>query len=178
VMEGAFPITSLSEPRLMFLDDKLQALARLLSMSEPHMRGFALFNDSVVAAIIARLAELSTTEPLNDRRLGLTMRQLAQVTEFMLDNIGQPVRLAELASLVGLSASQFGRAFKVSTGTTPHKWHLNARISHAKRLLLDDRRNIVAIALDAGFSEQSHFTRAFRAATGASPSAWRRACVN
>jgi AraC family transcriptional regulator len=178
VMGGAFPTTSLGEPRLMFLDGKLQALARLLATSEPDMRGFALFNDSVVAAIIARLAVLSTTGPLDDRRLGLPARQLAQVTEFMLDNIGQPVRLAELASLVGLSASQFGRAFKVSTGTTPHKWHLDARISHAKRLLLDDRRSIVGIALDAGFSEQSHFTRAFRAATGASPSAWRRTCVN
>ena len=54
VMGGAFPITSLGEPRLMFLDGKLQALARLLSTSEPYMRGFALFNDSVVAAIIAR----------------------------------------------------------------------------------------------------------------------------
>ena len=162
----------------MILDSKLQALARLLATSEPDMRGFVLFNDSVVAAIIARLAELSTTGCLDDRRLGLTSRQLAQVTEFMLDNIGQRVRLAELATLAGLSASQFGRAFKVSTGTTPHKWHLDARIRHAKRLLLDDRCSIVAIALDAGFSEQSHFTRAFRAATGASPSAWRQSRIN
>jgi AraC family transcriptional regulator len=177
-MGGVFPTASLGEPRLMFLDSKLQALARLLATSEPDMRGFVLFNDSVVAAIIARLAELSTTGCLDDRRLGLTARQLAQVTEFMLDNIGQPVRLAELATLAGLSASQFGRAFKVSTGTTPHKWHLDARICHAKRLLLDDRHSIVAIALDAGFSEQSHFTRAFRAATGASPSAWRQSRIN
>jgi AraC family transcriptional regulator len=178
MMGGAFPTTSLDEPRLMFLDNKLQALARLLATSEPDMRGFALFNDSVVAAIIARLAELSTIGPLDDRRLGLTARQLAQVTDFMLDNVGQPVRLAELATLVGLSASQFGRAFKVSTGTTPHKWHLDARIRHAKRLLLDGRRSIVTIALDAGFSEQSHFTRAFRTATGTSPNVWRRTCIN
>jgi AraC family transcriptional regulator len=41
--------------------------------------------------------------------------------------------------------------------------------------LLADRRNSLAeVALDTGFSEQSHFTRAFRAATGVSPGAWRR----
>jgi len=99
-------------------------------------------------------------------------------TEFMLENIGSPIRLAEVASLVGLSASQFGRAFKASTGTTPHKWHLDARLGYAKRLLLDRRHSIVEIALDAGFSEQSHFTRAFRAATGAPPSAWRQSRLN
>jgi AraC family transcriptional regulator len=78
-----------------------------------------------------------------------------------------------LASLTGLSASQFGRAFKVSTGTTPHKWHLAARIEYAKLLLADQSKRLVDIALDAGFSEQSHFTRAFTAANGLSPNAWR-----
>jgi transcriptional regulator GlxA family with amidase domain len=96
----------------------------------------------------------------------------------MFDNMGSPVRLTELASLAGLSTSQFGRAFKASTGTTPHKWHLDARINCAKRLLVERRRSIVEIALDTGFSEQSHFTRAFRAATGASPSAWRKSLLN
>jgi AraC-like DNA-binding protein len=33
---------------------------------------------------------------------------------------------------------------------------------------------LVDIALDTGFSEQSHFTRAFRGATGVSPGEWRR----
>jgi AraC-like DNA-binding protein len=76
--------------------------------------------------------------------------------------------------LAGLSPSQFGRAFKTSTGTTPHLWHLDARIEGAKRLLLDRRNRLVDIALDTGFSEQSHFTRAFNSATGVSPGAWRR----
>jgi AraC-like DNA-binding protein len=66
----------------------------------------------------------------------------------------------------------------VSTGTTPHKWFLDARIECAKLMLADRRRNLVDIALEAGFSEQSHFNRAFRAATGATPNAWRRLHLN
>jgi AraC family transcriptional regulator len=177
-MGDSFPVSPLWEPRLMFFDDRLQALARLLIMSEPDMRGFVLFNDSVVTAIVARLAEISATRIARHRHLGLSPRQLSQVTDFMFDNMGSPVRLTELASLAGLSTSQFGRAFKASTGTTPHKWHLDARINCAKRLLVERRRSIVEIALDTGFSEQSHFTRAFRAATGASPSAWRKSLLN
>jgi AraC-like DNA-binding protein len=41
-------------------------------------------------------------------------------------------------------------------------------------MLTDPHRNLVDIALETGFSEQSHFNRAFRTATGATPNAWRR----
>jgi AraC family transcriptional regulator len=168
-------VAGLAEPRLTFYDENLQVLARLLASSQDDMPDFHLFGDSVVAAIVARLAYLgAASRPASSRRLGLTKRQLTQVTAFMHDNLSRCIRLSELASLAGLSASQFGRAFKVSTGMTPHKWHLAARIDYAKRLLSDRQNSLVDIALDAGFSEQSHFTRAFTAANGVPPAAWRR----
>ena len=154
---------------------RLQVLARLLASSQDDMPSFRLFGDGVVAAIVARISHLcATNPPATSRRQGLTKRQLTQVTEFVHDNLSRSIRLSELASLAGLSASQFGRAFKVSTGTSPHKWHLAARIDYAKHMLMDRERSLVDIALEAGFSEQSHFTRAFTAANGVSPNAWRR----
>ncbi|WP_426440416.1 helix-turn-helix domain-containing protein [Bradyrhizobium genosp. P] len=175
VMGGEFQVARLAEPRLTFFDEKLQVLARLLASSRDDTPGFHLFGDSVVAAIIARLSHLSATgQPVSSRRLGLTKRQLAQVTDLMNENLSRCIRLSELASLAGLSASQFGRAFKVSTGMTPHNWHLFTRIEYAKRLLANREKSLVDIALEAGFSEQSHFTRAFTAAHGTSPNAWRR----
>ena len=175
VMDGEFPVARLAEPRLTFFDKNLQVLARLLASGQDEMSSFHLFGDSIVAAIIARLSYLSAAnQPMRSRRLGLTKRQLTQVTEFMQDNLSRCIRLSELASLAGLSASQFGRAFKVSTGTTPHHWHLAARIEYAKRMLEEREKSLVEIALEAGFSEQSHFTRAFTSANGISPNAWRR----
>jgi AraC-like DNA-binding protein len=175
VMGGEFQVAGLAEPRLTFFDENLQVLARLLALSQDDMPSFHLFGDSVVAAIVARISHLGTTfRPATSRRLGLTKRQLTQVTELMHDNLSRPIRLSELASLAGLSASQFGRAFKVSTGMTPHKWHLAVRIEYAKRMLGDRENSLVDIALEAGFCEQSHFTRAFTSANGISPHAWRR----
>ena len=174
VMGGEFQVAGLAEPRLTFFDENLQVLARLLASSQDELSSFHLFGDSVVAAIIARLSRISITKhPATCRRLGLTRRQLTQVTEFMHNNLSRSIRLSELASLTGLSASQFGRAFKVSTGTTPHKWHLAARIEYTKLMLADRSKRLVDIALEAGFSEQSHFTRAFTAANGLPPNAWR-----
>jgi len=175
VMGGDFPVVELANPRLTFFDENLQTLARLLTASQDDMPSSHLFGESIVAAIVARLSHLSMTKrPAAGRRLGLGRRQLTEVTEFMHDNLSKPIRLSELASLAGVSASQFGRAFKVSTGTTPHRWHLAARIAYAKRMLADRRKKLVDIALEAGFSEQSHFTRAFTRANGVSPNAWRR----
>jgi len=178
VTGGEFPVAQLADPQLVFVDEPLQALARLLATSEEDMAAFLLFGDSLVTAMIGRLSQLNAVKPACDRRLGLTKGQLSRVTDFMRDNVDQPIRLSDLAKLAGLSSSQFGRAFRVSTGTTPHKWFLDARIECAKAMLADRRHNLVDIALETGFSEQSHFNRAFRTATGATPNAWRRVHLN
>jgi AraC-like DNA-binding protein len=175
IMGDEFAPAPLQEPRLVFNDESIQALARLVVSSEDKAEWSSLFGDGLVAAMVARLSHLNNALPIrNHRRLGLSTRQLSEVTDFIRDNLAKPIRLSELASLADLSPSQFGRAFKTSTGTTPHLWHLDARIETAKRLLTDPRNRLAEVALDTGFSEQSHFTRAFRAATGASPGAWRR----
>ena len=137
-------------------------------------RSSTLFADSVVAAMVARVSILGSPSTPARRSLGLTTRRLRAVGDFIQSNLARQIRLSELAGLTGLSSSQFGRAFKTSTGATPHQWHVSARIESAKRMLVDPRLALVDIALDTGFSEQSHFTRAFRAATGVSPGAWRR----
>ena len=178
VTGGEFPVAQLADPQLVFFDEPLQALARLLAASEEEMEAFVLFGDSLVTAMIGRLSQINAVKHASDRRLGLTKSQLSRVTDFMRDNVDQPIRLADLAKLAGLSTSQFGRAFRVSTGTTPHQWFLGARIECAKTMLTDRRRDLVDIALETGFSEQSHFNRAFRAATGATPNTWRRLHLN
>src|SRR5260221_5225788 len=174
IMGEEFTLAPLQEPRLVFNDESLQALARLVVTSEDKGEWSALFGDSLVAAMVARLSNLRPLPARNHRRLGLSAHQLSVVTDYIRNNLAGPIRLSELASLADLSPSQFGRAFKTSTGTAPHLWHLDARIKIAKRMLADRRNSLAEIALDTGLSEQSHFSRAFRAATGVSPGAWRR----
>src|SRR5713101_10107051 len=75
VMGGDFEVARLTEPRLTFFDENLQVLARLLASSQDELSSFQLFGDSVVAAIIARISHLCTTNhPATSRRLGLTKR--------------------------------------------------------------------------------------------------------
>ena len=71
------------------------------------------------------------------------------------------------------SPSYFIKAFKTTTGRTPHRWLQEYRVGKAKGLLLRSL-SIAEIALECGFADQSHFTRVFRNVTGTPPGMWRR----
>jgi AraC family transcriptional regulator len=88
--------------------------------------------------------------------------------------LSEAITLKELASLTGHSQSHFRRAFKVSTGLAPHRWHLEARIAEAQRLLGARELSQAEIALATGFAEQSHFCRVFKSIVGVTPGAWVR----
>jgi AraC family transcriptional regulator len=104
----------------------------------------------------------------------LSPLQQRRVTSRLLDDLAGESSLAELAALCGLSRSYFVRAFKQTTGTSPHHWLLMHRARRAKDLLRGTRMPIAEIAVACGFADQSHLTRVFSKAFGISPGAWRR----
>ena len=109
-----------------------------------------------------------------DARRGLAGWQVRKVTEYMTAHLSERVRVSDLARQVGLSASSFSRAFKVSMSTSPHQWQLNERIVAAQILLREGARSLAEVALTTGFAEQSHFARVFKEKVGVTPGAWQR----
>ncbi len=91
------------------------------------------------------------------------------------EDLAQPVHVAEFARACRLSASQFSRAFRQSVGESPHRWRLGLRIDRAKTLLEGGELPLAEIAIDCGFSDQSHFNRMFAQITGVTPGRWRKA---
>ena len=81
--------------------------------------------------------------------------------------------LTDLASDAGLTPVQLVRAFSRPYGMPPLAWSWNLRVSQARaRIARGD--SISAVAMDLGFSDQSHLTRRFRALFGVPPSQWRK----
>jgi AraC family transcriptional regulator len=105
---------------------------------------------------------------------GLGDSQLAAVRAVMEERLAEPVSLAQLASVAGLSVSQFSRQFKARTGLAPHRFLLGLRVEQASRLLRADRAPIAEIAVRCGFSHQEHLTRVMRAQLDTTPGAVRR----
>ncbi|MFO7597948.1 MAG: AraC family transcriptional regulator [Desulfocurvibacter africanus] len=78
------------------------------------------------------------------------------------------VSLEELAAETGLSRYHLLRVFKAATGMSPYAYHLQLRVEHARRLLLNGLPFVQA-ASEAGFSDQSHFSNTFRHFFGMTP---------
>ena len=84
------------------------------------------------------------------------------------------ILIRELARLLGLSPSQFCRAFKCTFGVPPRDYMLRRRIEVAQALMLTTPAPLSAIALRCGMCDQPHFTRSFHRIVGETPYAWRR----
>jgi AraC-like DNA-binding protein len=113
--------------------------------------------------------------PVTQRTFGgLTPSQERRAKELLIDSISGDLPLSDLARECGLSLTSFSRAFRKSVGVPPHRWVIQQRIELAKTLLRGDPMSLAEVALECGFSDQSHFTRFFTAAVGASPGFWRQ----
>jgi AraC family transcriptional regulator len=161
----------LDAPRWSFSDERVWQLVALLSTQCGAADSASqLYGDCLTVSLFRHL--LSPVP--STRTFGMSGSNLRRVTEYLEANLMEPVRLGDLAAVAGLSQSQLGRSFKASTGTSPHRWLLDARIRAAKRMLLERNVSQAAIALAVGFSEQSHFARVFRQLAGLTPGSWLR----
>jgi len=95
------------------------------------------------------------------------------VTDYIEEHLSSGISLDELAACVGLSPFHFSRKFKAEFGVTPHSFVMDRRIIRAKELLRKKQIPLKNIAIDCGFSDQSHFNRVFRRKTGLTPSRFR-----
>jgi len=88
----------------------------------------------------------------------------------------EPARIAlrELADDAGVHEGHLTRAFRRYFGFSIAAYSRAVRTRIAARALLASDRPTADIALDAGFSDQSHFHRVFRRQFGATPGDWRK----
>ena len=105
---------------------------------------------------------------------GLSPTVLRRAIERLRSDSDTDVSLGALASDAGLSRFHFCRAFKESTGLSPHAWLRQHQLEQAMNMLRDTDDSIVSIAVALGYSSQTAFAAAFRKLTGATPSDWRR----
>jgi AraC family transcriptional regulator len=104
---------------------------------------------------------------LSDGRLDA--RRLARVAELVEARLESRLLLAELAEAAALSPFHFLRAFRRTTGLTPHAYVTARRMERALRLVLGTRLAIPAIAARLAYANPAHFRQAFRKAFGMAP---------
>lgn len=176
---GAAPLDRLEAPPGVGLADR--TIAHLIGAMLPVLRQrpkiVAHYVDHLGAALASHVAqtygELRPAAHLT--RGGLAPHVLRRAQAMLRENLRAPQPLEDVAEACGFSPRHFARAFRDSTGLTPHRWAMAARVAAAKTMMQSRAERLAEIALACGFADQSHLTRVFKRETGQSPAAWRRA---
>lgn len=99
--------------------------------------------------------------------------RLAQAIRLMEAHVDRPLTVGAIARRVGVTARTLETVFGRSIGETPGAYYLRLRLAAARRLVLDTREPMTAIAARTGFSGAPAFSRAFARAFGRPPARMR-----
>ena len=84
-------------------------------------------------------------------------------------NFTKPLRMEELAKLVGMSVSNLHHRFKALTAMSPLQYQKQIRLLEARRLLLAGDLDAATAAFQVGYESPSQFNREYRRSFGAPP---------
>lgn len=107
-------------------------------------------------------------------RLGIADPVVVGAVELMEGAIEAPLKLPELARMVGVSTRQLERLFRRHLGCTPAQHYIRTRLERARGLLRQTTLSVMEVGLACGFTSASHFARAYRSRFKIVPSADRR----
>jgi AraC family transcriptional regulator len=134
-----------------------------------------LYGESLATALAVYLQKryAAVTPKSFQWRGGLPGIRLNRVLEYIRANIGEDLTLSGLAEIANMSPHYFSELFKQSTGLSPHRYVLRAKVECAKEYLSDPRVNVFEASVLTGFADQSYFTKVFRRVVGVTPTEFR-----
>ena len=106
-------------------------------------------------------------------RVGSNNGAILDAVEMMESHIADPIGLAHLAQISGVSARQLNRLFADKLGRPTMKYYRELRLEKAQSLLRNSPMSLTEIALATGFANSAHFSRAYSAQFGQPPSSYR-----
>lgn len=101
-------------------------------------------------------------------------KELMPVVKYIEENFAHHVMMDNLAELIPCSRTQLNRRFMSLLHMTPTEFLMAQRVQAARHLLANSSMEIIDIAHEVGFCDQSHLTRRFRLVTGETPAAFRK----
>jgi AraC family transcriptional regulator len=130
------------------------------------------FSELVIEGLMLELIGLLSRSTLN-RTVDAAPRWLRLVEEILQRDFRDPPDLPDLAARAGVHPVHLSRAFRARHGCSINEYIRRNRVEYACHVLATSDCSLVALAYDAGFSDQSHFTNTFRRVTGTTPARFR-----
>jgi AraC-like DNA-binding protein len=149
--------------------DLLDAVTRLLRLLD-HPDDAPVLAPLVEREILWRL--LTGPHGGMIRQIGLADSSLSHVSRairWIRDNYAEPMRVADLARLAGMSPSAFHRHFRAVTALSPLQFQKRIRLQEARSLLVAHPHDVAGVGHLVGYDSPTQFNREYRRLFGAPP---------
>ena len=102
-------------------------------------------------------------------RLGSQGQRVSKVVAWLREHFRKPLRIGQLAKMAGMGVSTLHRHFHELTDMSPIQYQKRLRLHEARRLMLEDSREVGTAALDVGYESATQFIREYRRLFGEAP---------
>ncbi len=147
------------------------AFNALIEMSRIAQPGSNVLVEAAAHRVLGEAVELWRTSPVTT---GAANGIIESIRRMLVSNIRAAPSIAEAAKAAGLSQSRLRELFRRTTGLSPKRFQMRARLLAAGRLLRDSDMTISAIAEATGFDSIYAFSHVFRNEIGMSPTEYRK----
>ena len=106
------------------------------------------------------------------RQIGLadsSLTHIARVIRRIREHYDEPLLIADLAAVAGMSPSSLHRHFRAATSMTPIQFQKQIRLRAARHLLVSRPGEVAEIGYRVGYESPSQFSREYRKTFGAPP---------
>ena len=171
------------DPQSVEIDDQIAAddplILNCFQMLEHELKtgdmGQRLMIDALRSQIaVHMLRQYAKIKLTSDAGSAFSPLQRRRIIELIESRLGEDISLDDLAEVVGQSAFHFSRQFKSEFGVAPYAYVIRKRVAKAQEMLRQGNTAHKVVALECGFSDQSHFCRTFRKVVGATPAEYQR----
>lgn len=146
----------------------IDALERELASPNPAK---TFFSNAYFMLIVGALSRLYSQQGNFD---SLAVLSIAKVITHIEKHFNEPLSLALLAEVGGMTERSLLRIFHRATGSSPNSYLLKVRINRAAAELHHPEKQITQIAFEVGFNDSNYFTRQFKQHMGITPLEYRR----
>ena len=152
-------------------DTRIEHIAWALKAEmENGCSGGRLYLDSLATGLAAHLVGNHSSLQVNSpSQGGFPGRKLKQVLSYIEDNLGEDLSLESIAKVAGLSVSHCKVLFRKSVGIPIHQYVIRRRVDRAAGMLRKGDLPVSQVALETGFSHQSHLAAHIKRVLGVVP---------
>ncbi len=148
---------------------KLERLVKLERL-ESYIELLNIFN----TLLHTRDFEYLTGETDLPNKFTKDLDRISKVYEYVFLNIGEGIKLADVADLMHMAPGSFCRYFKKKTNRTFSQYVKSVRIGIAAKMLVETEKSITQICYESGYNNLANFNHYFKKQMNKTPSEYRK----